>query len=199
MEFARIESGVVVELVSSTQAPDGNWTPVSLNGGLHIGSDVRLFDEAWNLRPIEELIALGAVKLRTAEDGTVLEKIEAGQIVSKTEYDFVVDGVRSLRPLEYLDPESKTIKAAKSVSELLALGKINTEQAEVLQAGEVRADRDSALLRLDRMVNNPMRWGELSDAQRNAFAQYRRALLDLPQQTGFPWSVEWPQIPTANP
>jgi len=66
--------------------------------------------------------------------------------------------------------------------------------AEVL-AAMGRAERDGKLLELDRVVSNPLRWAELTQEQQAATASYRQALLDVPQQAGFPTQIEWPVYP----
>jgi hypothetical protein len=65
---------------------------------------------------------------------------------------------------------------------------------EVL-AANIRAERDGRLIELDRVVSNPLRWAELTQEQQAAAASYRQALLDVPQQAGFPTQVEWPVYP----
>jgi hypothetical protein len=55
---------------------------------------------------------------------------------------------------------------------------------------QIRARRDSLLAGTD--------WTQLPDvpeATRSAWAEYRQALRDVPQQSGFPKSVTWPTPP----
>lgn len=60
----------------------------------------------------------------------------------------------------------------------------------------VRLNRNSLLSReVDPLVTNPLRWGSLTAEQQQAWADYRQALLDLPQQEGFPHTVVWPTKP----
>jgi len=59
----------------------------------------------------------------------------------------------------------------------------------------VRKDRDYLLLEVDSFVGNPLRWGSLDAATQDAWAAYRQALLDVPQQDGFPNDVTWPARP----
>ena len=35
----------------------------------------------------------------------------------------------------------------------------------------------------------------LADGERNAWAAYRRLLREVPQQAGFPQSIDWPKSP----
>ena len=59
---------------------------------------------------------------------------------------------------------------------------------------QVREQRDSLLEEVvDKM--NPMRWGTLSEPQKDAWRAYRQALLDVPQQEGFPTNIVWPEAP----
>lgn len=60
------------------------------------------------------------------------------------------------------------------------------------QANFVRNSRNVLIFKSD--------WTQLTDApltneQKNLWAIYRQSLRDIPQQSGFPWEVEWPQKP----
>ena len=79
----------------------------------------------------------------------------------------------------------KNIKTAED----LELEKRNAETARV------RSLRDMKLKELDQFVMNPLRWGELSDENKQALAVYRRELLDVTDQEGFPRNVEFPRVP----
>lgn len=60
---------------------------------------------------------------------------------------------------------------------------------------EIREQRDYMMASVDHYVSNPLRWAELSDDRKNVIAEYRTDLLNVPQQTGFPETIEWPEIP----
>lgn len=60
---------------------------------------------------------------------------------------------------------------------------------------QIRDKRDGLLVELDAFVGNPLRWATLSTEQQDAWAVYRQALLDVPQQAGFPHNVTWPTEP----
>jgi hypothetical protein len=57
------------------------------------------------------------------------------------------------------------------------------------QSAEVRTERSRRLAACD--------WTQLPDAPVNAeaWAAYRQALRDVPDQAGFPWEVTWPEQP----
>ena len=59
---------------------------------------------------------------------------------------------------------------------------------------EVRAKRDNLLKETVDSVN-PMRWEALTELQKDAWRAYRQALLDVPQQEGFPTNISWPEVP----
>lgn len=63
----------------------------------------------------------------------------------------------------------------------------------VKSAQDLRHERRQRLELVDRI--NPVWYGSLTDQQRTELADYRQALLDVPQQPGFPAQIEWPQPP----
>jgi hypothetical protein len=70
------------------------------------------------------------------------------------------------------------------------------EELYAMAANSVRSQRDSLLLsEVDPLVTNPLRWAELTAEQQQSYVDYRRALLDIPQQDGFPYDVIWPEKP----
>ena len=62
-------------------------------------------------------------------------------------------------------------------------------------ADQLRGQRDQLLLAVDAVAGNSLRWSDLSTEVQADWAAYRRALLDVPQQDGFPNSVAWPAQP----
>ena len=82
--------------------------------------------------------------------------------------DIVIDGV--------------TTTAAEQEAEYKA-------QKDAEQAASVRTDRTARLRKTD--------WTQLTDSTADAavWAAYRTALRDVPEQAGFPWTIEWPVAP----
>lgn len=69
-------------------------------------------------------------------------------------------------------------------------------ELDAAAAAGVRAQRDYLLATVvDPVVTNPLRWAELNAEAQQAWATYRRALLDITAQSGFPHSVTWPTAP----
>jgi hypothetical protein len=64
------------------------------------------------------------------------------------------------------------------------------------KASDTRFYRNELLVReVDPIVTNPLRWAELSSTEQQAWADYRTALLNVPQQASFPEDIVWPTKP----
>ena len=103
-----------------------------------------------------------------------------------------------------LDPtdEDMTVNNDDLLSAMEAAGDVAAyvppTQAELdaTLSEQLRGERDGLLAEVDAIAGNALRWGELTADQQSSWATYRQALLDVPQQTGFPHDVTWP---TTNP
>jgi hypothetical protein len=62
-------------------------------------------------------------------------------------------------------------------------------------AAEVRSNRNGRLTEVDAIAGNTLRWAALDAETQAAWAIYRQALLDVPQQADFPNTVTWPTKP----
>ena len=64
------------------------------------------------------------------------------------------------------------------------------------KSSDARILRDLLLTsEVDPIVTNPLRWAELSSTEQQQWTDYRTALLNIPQQSGFPNEVNWPTKP----
>ena len=69
---------------------------------------------------------------------------------------------------------------------------LTTEQV----ATNIRQQRDSQLVHFDReLYRNQFFWSTLTAEQQADRLAYRQALLDVPQQAGFPAEIVWPAHP----
>lgn len=69
-------------------------------------------------------------------------------------------------------------------------------EKDKLASDNARYQRDMKLTtEVDPIAGNALRWAALTAAQQQAWADYRQALLDIPQQSGFPHDVVWPTKP----
>ena len=73
--------------------------------------------------------------------------------------------------------------------EVVPLTPEDIEARNQAQASNVRAERDELLLDSD--------WTQLSDSPVDPlpWRTYRQELRNVPQQTGFPWTIVWPVAP----
>lgn len=63
----------------------------------------------------------------------------------------------------------------------------------IILARQQRRRRNDQLMIIDRV--NPVWFSTLDDQQKTQLQVYRQALLDVPQQSGFPETVDWPSKP----
>ena len=68
-------------------------------------------------------------------------------------------------------------------------------ELDAAAAAQVRADRDYQLTEVDAIAGNALRWAALDADTQAAWSAYRQALLDVPQQSGFPHDITWPTKP----
>ena len=76
----------------------------------------------------------------------------------------------------------------------MSLIKIDPAKLTEKIATEARAERDRLLADSDKHTLAD-RWAAMSAAQQTAWATYRQALRDVPEQPGFPQSIQWPIKP----
>lgn len=64
------------------------------------------------------------------------------------------------------------------------------------RAAAMRDRRDALLTQFDlELFRNQLYWDELTQAQRDARTVYRRQLMDIPDQPGFPDGISFPALP----
>ena len=74
------------------------------------------------------------------------------------------------------------------------------EELDAEAAASVRSERNRRLVsEVDPIVSNPLRWADLSSQEQSDVSAYRLALLDVPQQSGFPSTISWPAKPSCLP
>ena len=62
-------------------------------------------------------------------------------------------------------------------------------------AEDARRRRDKSLEKyVDDTASNVLRWAALDADAQEALSAYRQALLDVPQQSGFPNEINWPTL-----
>ena len=69
---------------------------------------------------------------------------------------------------------------------------INEQKAMIIRIERNRLLRDV----VDPIVCNPFRWNDLTDKKKKEWEDYRKLLLDIPQQKGFPKAISYPKQPS---
>lgn len=98
---------------------------------------------------------------------------------------------QALEATETEEPKySRTIELPSGPK--IIIGKTNAEKLKE-QQDFIRLVRDTKLRKCDKM--SPMRWYGMTEEQKQEWANYRQALLDIPQQSGFPWEGDMDKAP----
>nr|WP_319775949.1 tail fiber assembly protein [uncultured Sphaerochaeta sp.] len=127
-----------------------------------------------------------------------------GYILKRSETDYVVNcdsngqGGYNVVPREIDPSNAYTLEDVRNYlldnpDMLLDSAQIETDRL----TREARVRRDALLKEVVDAVN-PMRWEALTDTQKDAWRAYRQALLDVPQQEGFPNNIVWPEAPDGQ-
>ena len=143
---------------------------------------------SWETTTTEVLEALGADVVfegAQASGGTVYQYSQASgveQVDGKWYTKYILGPV-------FTDTEATDETPAKTAAENEAAYKAvkDTEQAK-----SVRASRDTKLAECDWRVIKAAETATTLDA---AWATYRQALRDVTAQSGFPWTITWPESP----
>jgi hypothetical protein len=87
----------------------------------------------------------------------------------------------------------KELLSSNNVSKYVPPTKLELDES---LAAALRYDRDMLLVsEVDKVAGNALRWSSLSQDKQLEWGVYREALLDVPQQSGFPNDVTWPTKP----
>jgi hypothetical protein len=87
------------------------------------------------------------------------------------------------------------LAAMKAAGDVAAYIPPTQAELDAALSEQLRMERDGLLAEVDAIAGNALRWATLSAEQQAAWAVYRQALLDVPQQAGFPNDVTWPTAP----
>lgn len=89
----------------------------------------------------------------------------------------------------------KKIRINPKTKKVERLKEDKAEQKRMLEA-TIRSERNSLLaMKVDPVVSNPLRWGSMTPEQQQKHIDYRKSLLDITSQEGFPFDVVFPDPP----
>ena len=98
---------------------------------------------------------------------------------------------QAIEVAEQEEPKYSRTVQLESGSKII-IGKTNAEKLKEHQ-DFIRLVRDTKLRKCDKM--SPMRWYGMTEEKKQEWANYRQALLDIPQQEGFPWDGDMDKAP----
>ena len=143
---------------------------------------------SWDTTTTEVLEALGADVVfegAQATGGTVYQYSQASgveQIDGKWYTKYILGPTFTDRPATDTEPAQTALEQENAYKAM--------KDAE--QAKSVRASRDTKLAECDWRVIKATETATTLDA---AWATYRQALRDVTAQSGFPWTITWPDAP----
>jgi len=166
---------------------------IQSTGQVMYESEFRAYTKAnggptWETTTTEVLEALGADVVfegAQATGGTVYQYSQASgveQVDGKWYTKYVLGPV-------FTDRAATETETAQTAAEQEAAYKAIKDDE---QAKSVRASRDDKLKESDWVVIKNL---ELNANIPGAWEVYRQALRDIPTQTGFPWTITWPEQP----
>lgn len=83
------------------------------------------------------------------------------------------------------DPELKFIKIIEPTK----------DEKRIMLEKQVRIKRNMLLEQyVDPIICNPLRWNDMNELEQNKYIEYRRKLLDISLQDGFPYDIIWPKL-----
>jgi hypothetical protein len=113
----------------------------------------------------------------------------------------IVENIIVLESVEQFTPYKNDVELAPRHDGAIGW-KWNGDGWDILEP-EVSYDQKCEAMRvarnraLKRVVDKytPIRWATLTSEQQQKILEYRQALLDIPQQEGFPYNINWPTVP----
>jgi hypothetical protein len=114
----------------------------------------------------------------------------------KTQIDLVVT-FEQIGEVPFTADVSDSVEYGRSLFSRASAGEFGPVAAYPVEreAAKIRTVRDDKLESLDAVVSNPIRWASFTEEQKQSWINYRQALLDVPQQPGFPFDIVWPSQP----
>jgi hypothetical protein len=147
------------------------------------------------------------MQLAIVQDGSVIESGDYRSLFPGTSFPptgpdasfLEANGARVVTYFKAYDPETEKLAP---VAPYLENGEVFAVAVVQLTSDEVQGNLNAKSARLREQRNRRLSesdWTQLADstADKAAWATYRQALRDLPQQEGFPNTVTWPIAPDA--
>lgn len=144
-------------------------------------------------------------QFRSQHPNTSFPKVLTAEVLDSFDYDPVFEGPQATLtpPYEISQRNGVELINGKWFTKYVVGPIFNSAQEEAdyragkdaSEAANIRTERNRLLSECD--------WTQLTDSPLDADSKlawqlYRETLRMVPEQTGFPWNVEWPPIPGSN-
>lgn len=201
-----IEDDIVIDVVSTNDIEEyleRGYIEVPCNTDVTLDSNIKHYNKDYMLKSLQEIVNQGDYEFAKQgpndyyPEGTIMEKLENGHIVPKTEYDFYKEGLRELFIMERVCEKTKTIQLITNEDKSLDMGEITPEHHKDIKVEKYRQYRDFLLRRIDELTNMTLLWEGVSEEEKEEVKEFRLALLDVPQQEGFPLDAVFPEVPNV--
>ena len=169
MVGAKIKNGIVQDIISAKTLPK-DYKKLPQNYQICIGDNVSAYDENYQRKLDEQLI----------EDGLI--KDVRGSWYDENKQLHIINS------LKVSVPETWTRTVPNHITDKLVDG-VWEEDLDAKNEYNIQTERDwrnGQLITVIDHYQKPLLWEELTDDQKDAVKDYRKALLDYPQQTDFP-------------
>lgn len=136
-------------------------------------------------------------EFRRSNPNTSFPQVLTPEIIEAFDYDPVLEGPQPtlIPPYQYAQRDGVIEVNGQWFTHYIAVTPDDEQKAamDATQAANVRTERNKRLADCD--------WTQLADTPldpdgKAAWALYRETLRMVPQQSGFPWNVEWPPQPS---
>lgn len=178
MQWAIVNEDRIMAIQAGSTAPE--WAVILPDDHqAQVGENVKVYNGAWKVRPLSELVANG---LKELPKGT---KLAGEQVVPMTDIEKYRAGIEEV-------PKGRKLEGDElipmSLLEQVDAGQLTKGDAYKAAAEAVRLRRNELLTASD--------WTQLPDApvDQKDMVVYRQELRDITKQTGFPFKVIWPEV-----
>jgi hypothetical protein len=188
MEYIQIEKNRVVNIFCGPSVPKG-MRAVADNHHFRVGDDVRFFRKDGKRMTPEEAAKEGLIKIGDHQAAVWVK----GQYKAVDDYSGIKYWNKETGQLVKLRPGQTPDNTLTEVERTDSASKWEDGEwviPDEVKAKRIRSKRNEALSKTDYLL---MPDYPLKDKKK--WEEYRQSLRDIPQQTGFPGVVRWPEAP----
>jgi len=188
MQYIQTEKNKVKDIFCGPSVPKG-MKEVPKNHQFRIGDDVRFFKKDGKRMTPEEAVKAGLIKIGENQKA-VWNNGQYKVIDDYTEKEYWNKKTGEQVKLKLGETPGKELTDIKKPDPAMKWEKDEWILPDDIMAIRIREKRDNLLLKTDYLLmpDYPLK-------EKKEWEEYRQSLRDIPQQTGFPGIVRWPEVP----